>query len=167
LDRARVFGGVNALESSSMTQLAGEDHSLVDAVMSASSALDGLTARSLAAVNEEVTVVQYRTLTVLATRGPQTVHRLAEHMGVHASTMTRMYKRLVKRKLVRTASTADGREVMIALSNSGSALVKKVTAVRSRVIGGAIRRLDPSERATAERVLHDLAIAAGRERANA
>jgi hypothetical protein len=39
--------------------------------------------------------------------------------------------------------------------------------VRNRVIGAAVRRIDPRERATVKRALHDFAIAAGRERANA
>jgi DNA-binding MarR family transcriptional regulator len=104
-----------------MTQVSGQEHSLVEAVLNASSALDGLTARSLAAVYEGVTVAQFRALVVLATRGPQTVHGLAEHLGVHSSTMTRMYTRLVKHKLVRRMrSTADGREVVLALSSSGA-----------------------------------------------
>ncbi len=47
-----------------------EDH-LVDAVLSASRVLVAIAARSLADVGEEVTLTQYRSLVVLASRGPR------------------------------------------------------------------------------------------------
>jgi hypothetical protein len=68
----------------------GMPDAVVDALMRASRALVAITARSLSSVNEEVTLAQFRTLVVLSTRGPQTVTALAEHLDVHASTMTRM-----------------------------------------------------------------------------
>ena len=48
----------------------GEDQ-LVDAVLSASRVLVAIAARSLADVGEEVTLTQYRSLVVLASRGPR------------------------------------------------------------------------------------------------
>ena len=93
---------------------------VVDALLRASRALVAITARSLSAVNEDVTLPQFRSLVVLATAGPQTVSALADRLAVHASTMTRMCNRLVDRGLVvRAPSAVDRREVVIALTDDG------------------------------------------------
>ena len=60
--------------------------SVVDAVLSASRVLVAVAARSLADVAEEVTLTQYRTLVVLASRGPQNLAGLAEAVGVAPAT---------------------------------------------------------------------------------
>ena len=46
---------------------------MVDAVLTASRVLVAIAARSLADAGEEVTLTQYRSLVVLASRGPQGV----------------------------------------------------------------------------------------------
>ena len=97
---------------------------VVDAILQASRALVAITARSISAVNQEVTLPQFRSLVVLATAGPQTVSALADRLAVHASTMTRMCNRLVARGLVlRAPSAVDRREVVIALSTMGTTVV--------------------------------------------
>ena len=55
---------------------------MVDAVLSASRVLVAVAARSLADAGEDVTLTQYRSLVVLASRGPQTVAELAELLAV-------------------------------------------------------------------------------------
>jgi len=55
--------------------------SVVDAVLSASRVLVAVAARSLADIAEEVTLTQYRTLVVLASRGPQNLVGLARPSG--------------------------------------------------------------------------------------
>ncbi|HVA08798.1 MAG TPA: MarR family transcriptional regulator, partial [Acidimicrobiales bacterium] len=62
---------------------------VVDAVLSASRVLVAIAARSLSDVAEEVTLTQYRTLIVLASRGPQNLAGLAEAVGVTSATATR------------------------------------------------------------------------------
>jgi len=52
------------------------------AVLSASRVLVAVAARSLGDVAEEVTLTQYRTLVVLASRGPQSLAALAEAIDV-------------------------------------------------------------------------------------
>ena len=49
-----------------------EPDALVDAVLGASRVLVAVAARSLADAGEDVTLTQYRSLIVLASRGPQT-----------------------------------------------------------------------------------------------
>jgi DNA-binding MarR family transcriptional regulator len=124
----------------------GIPDAVVDALLRASRALTGITARSLSSVNEEVTLAQFRTLQALSTHGPQTVTALAEHLDVHASTMTRMCSRLVTRGLVvRLPSAVDRREVVIELSGSGTELVNEVTESRRREFALIVERLSIDE----------------------
>ncbi len=51
-------------------------------------------ARSIAQVDDAVTLPQYRALVASAARGPQRVTDLAEELGVHPSSVTRMCDRL-------------------------------------------------------------------------
>ena len=67
----------------------------------ASRALVGVAARSLAGVEEQVTLVQYRAL-VLLDAGPQNVGTLAKALGIHPSTATRLCDRLTTKGLVKT-----------------------------------------------------------------
>jgi DNA-binding MarR family transcriptional regulator len=117
------------------------DDELVDAVMTASRALLAVTARSLASVDEEVTLPQYRALVVLAQRGPRRPADLAAALAVTPSTGTRMCDRLVARGLVRRERPEDDRRsVAVSLSDSGQVLVRDVTRRRradlSRLLGG-------------------------------
>jgi len=139
------------------------DH-VVDALLRASRALVSITARSLSSVNEEVTLPQFRTLVVLGTRGPQTVSALADHLAVHASTMTRMCNRLVTRGLVvRAPSPNDRREVVITLSPAGTVLVDSVMATRRRELDAVVRRMSESEQHAVVSALHTFARAAGED----
>src|SRR3954463_2477740 len=70
---------------------------ITDAVVAASRVLVAVAARSLSAVNTDVTLPQYRTLVVLASRGPQPLGYLAEQLDVSPSTATRMCDRLLRK----------------------------------------------------------------------
>ncbi|WP_406045877.1 MarR family transcriptional regulator [Micromonospora sp. NBC_00898] len=91
----------------------------------------GLAARSLADLDADVTLPQYRALVVLASRGPQRVVDIATELKVNPSTGTRMCDRLVRKGLIRRYRTAaDRRAVRLTLTATGRALVEKVTARR-------------------------------------
>jgi len=146
----------------SMTEPTDMPDAVVDALMRASRALVTITARSLSSVNEEVTLAQFRTLIVLSTRGPQTVTALAEHLDVHASTMTRMCTRLVTRGLVmRVPSAVDRREVVITLSNAGAGLVEAVMENRRQEFDAIVQRLSDIEQRAVIDALEAFAAAAG------
>jgi DNA-binding MarR family transcriptional regulator len=131
-------------------------------MMRASRALIAITARSLAAVNDEVTLAQFRTLVVLSTRGPQTVTALAEHLDVHASTMTRMCTRLVSRGLVvRVPSAIDRREVVITMSTAGTDLMQTVMQNRRREFDAIVGRMSDVEQTAVIGALEAFAAAAG------
>src|SRR6188768_2205511 len=103
----------------------------VRALMFASRAFVGLTARSLAVVEGEVTLPQFRALVVLAVRGPQRSIDIADELQVNPSTGTRMLDRLIRKGLVRRLrSTADRRVVRVRLTAAGHDIVEQVLTRR-------------------------------------
>jgi DNA-binding MarR family transcriptional regulator len=134
----------------------------VDALLRASRALVAITSRSLRAVNQDVTLPQFRSLVVLATAGPQTVSALADRLAVHASTMTRMCNRLVTRGLVvRAPSAVDRREVVIALTTMGTSVVEDVMSARRLELDQVIGRIGDEDRMAVVVALNKFAQAAG------
>ncbi len=135
---------------------------VVDAVVSASRALVGVAARSIAAASEDVTVVQYRTLVVLASRGPQSLGGLAALVGVTPATATRTCDRLVRKHLIaRHAQRADRRQVRISLSPRGRQMVDAVTQYRRAEIHRIVATIARDEQHQLVRGLTDFARAAG------
>jgi DNA-binding MarR family transcriptional regulator len=103
----------------------------VQALMLASRAFVALTARSLASVEGEITVPQFRTLVVLAVRGPQRSVDIADELRVNPSTGTRMLDRLIRKGLVRrTRSATDRRVVQVRLTPTGRNVVERVLTLR-------------------------------------
>lgn len=125
----------------------GDVKGAAESTLVASRALVGVAARSLASIEGIITLIQYRALVLLATRGNLNVGSIAEALGVHASTATRLCDRLVQRRLIeRRTSVESRREVVIGLTASGRALVRSVTDRRRREITKIIGRLDPKQR---------------------
>ena len=136
--------------------------SVVDAVLSASRVLVAVAARSLADIAEEVTLTQYRTLVVLASRGPQNLVGLAGAVTVTPATATRMCDRLVKKKLiVRQSEQDDRRQVRLALTKKGLKLVGAVTNRRRREIEAILSTIAPEEQFVLVQALSQFAAAAG------
>src|ERR1700722_8592074 len=95
-----------------------------EAVLVGSRALVGVAARSLAATENTITLVQYRALVLLASRGDLNVGALAERLGVHQSTATRLCDRLVTKGLIdRATSSESRREVLVRLTPAGLSLI--------------------------------------------
>jgi DNA-binding MarR family transcriptional regulator len=119
-------------------------------------------ARSLADVAEEVTLTQYRTLVVLASRGPQNLAGLAEAVGVTPATATRMCDRLVRKDLVRRRTDRDDRrQLRVALTVKGRSLVDDVTGRRRQEIGRIMSEIPAEQQAVLVQALGRLASAAG------
>ena len=136
--------------------------SVIDSVLSASRVLVAVAARSLSDVAEEVTLTQYRTLVVLASRGPQNMAGLAEAVGVTPATATRMCDRLVKKKLiVRRNERGDRRQVRLVPSKTGLDLVTAVTSRRRQEIEKIIDAVPIEERSVLVQALGRFAAAAG------
>jgi DNA-binding MarR family transcriptional regulator len=139
-----------------------ERETVVDAVLSASRVLVAVAARSLAEVADEVTLTQYRSLVVLASRGPQSVAELAEAVAVTPPTASRLCGRLVRKGLVsRREDRRDRRLVRLVLTGAGRGLVDAVTARRRIEIARLLESVpEQAQRAMVE-ALGQLAGAAG------
>ena len=119
-------------------------------------------ARSLAAVDESVTLPQYRVLVVLASRGPQLMGHLAEALDVHQSTATRVCDRLVGKGLVeRSSGHRSRREVRIELTAKGRGIVHDVSAARRVDIERIVARIPPAVRSATVEALTAFNDAAG------
>jgi DNA-binding MarR family transcriptional regulator len=124
--------------------------------------LVAVAARSLAGVPDEVTLPQYRALVVLASRGPQNAGALADALGVHISTLTRLCDRLVDKSLIaRRVSSTSRREVELSLTVRGRRLVKSVTERRRREIATIVARVPRARRGAMVRALQTFGEAAG------
>ena len=138
------------------------EEAMVDAVLTASRVLVAIAARSLADAGEEVTLTQYRSLVVLASRGPQSVAALAEALAVTPPTASRLCERLVRKGLVRRrAGRHDRRQARVALTESGSALIDTVTARRRDEIADLLASIPPEDRRFVVVALRQLAASAG------
>lgn len=136
--------------------------SIVDAVLSASRVLVAVAARSLADAGEEVTLTQYRSLVVLASRGPQGVAALAEAVAVTPPTASRLVDRLVKKGMVRRRTDRqDRRQVRIALSDSGRELIDAVSARRRLEIADLLAAIPHETQRSVAIALAQLAESAG------
>jgi DNA-binding MarR family transcriptional regulator len=92
-----------------------------------SRAFVGLTARSLAGIDGDVTLPQFRVLVVLAVRSAQRSVVIAEELGVNPRRGTRMCDRLVRKGLIpRLRSTSDRRVVRLRLARAGHDIVEQV-----------------------------------------
>lgn len=128
--------------------------SLVDAVLSASRVFVAIAVRSLADTAEDVTLAQYRTLVVLASRGPQTLFGLATNLAVSPATATRMCDRLVRKGLIRRTHEQDDRRTLrLDLTPSGRALVDNVTRRRRKEIRALLKKVPTVEQNELVRVL--------------
>jgi DNA-binding MarR family transcriptional regulator len=135
---------------------------LVTAVLAASRVLVGVSARSLAGVEDAVTVTQFRTLVVLDSHGAINLNRLAELLDVTPSTAMRMIDRLMAAGLVtRSENPTDRREVQLGLTPSGSQLVQQVTTKRRREIARIVKAMPADQRTDLITALRAFADAAG------
>lgn len=125
---------------------AGETDEIVTALLTASRVLVGVSARSLAGVEDSVTLTQFRTLVVLHGHGPTRLIALAERLGVNASTALRTVDRLIAAGMVRRRENEnDRREVVIDLTPAGATVVSEVTSRRRAAIEGIVSAM-PAER---------------------
>ena len=135
---------------------------IVDAVLTASRVLVSVAARSLVDLDEEVTLTQFRSLVVLASRGPQGTASLAAALGVTPPTASRLCDRLVRKGLVRRRSDrTDRRQVRIALTEAGRHLVEQVTERRREEIAKLLDGIPDEARRSIVSGLQLLADAAG------
>jgi DNA-binding MarR family transcriptional regulator len=131
--------------------MAGLDAADIDevtsAMLTASRLLVAVSARSLAAVEETVTLPQFRMLVVLSTRSPAKLVTLAQLLGVNPSTAMRMVDRLAATGLItKQNSPHSGREISIEPTGAGRTLVEDVMTRRRAEIAGIVARMPAMHR---------------------
>src|SRR6516225_1906100 len=93
---------------------------ITDALLTASRLLVAISARSIGLVDETITIPQFRTLVILANRGPINLATLAGLLGVQPSATGRMVDRLVAAGLIdRLPHPTSRRELLAALTRRG------------------------------------------------
>lgn len=122
-------------------RLSAAEEEITDALLALSRVFVATAARSLARLDDEVTLPQFRTLVVLVSRGPQRIADLAAELDVSSSTATRMCDRLTRRGLVaRHVRADDRRAAWVALTTTGRDLVGEAMALRREAIADLVRQ---------------------------
>jgi DNA-binding MarR family transcriptional regulator len=155
---------VSAVARSRRTKAAdaADVQGLVTAVLTASRVLVSVSARSLAGVEDVVTVTQFRTLVVMDAHGELNLNGLAALLDVTPSTALRMIDRLLVADLVtRRDNPANRREVLLGLTEQGRRIVAKVTTKRRAEITKIVTAMPSSQRSELVNALRAFADAAG------
>jgi DNA-binding MarR family transcriptional regulator len=135
---------------------------ITDALMTASRLLVAISARSIGQVDETITIPQFRTLVILASRGPINLATLAGLLGVQPSATGRMVDRLVAAGLIdRLPHPTSRRELLAALTRRGRDVVRRVTAHRRAEIAAIVEKMPPPEGHGLVRALTAFTVAGG------
>lgn len=130
--------------------------------MAAARVLVGVVARSVADVEDRVSLPQLRVLVLVATRGPLNLAAVADALGVHPSNATRTVERLVVAGFVDRRDAADDRRnVRLTLTKKGQRLVDSVFERRRAAIAQVVDRMPESKRRALPGALESFAEAAG------
>jgi DNA-binding MarR family transcriptional regulator len=134
----------------------------VEAVMLAARVLVAVSARSVAAIEDEVTLPQLRVLVMVASRDELNLGSVAAGLGVHPSNATRAVDRLVKAGLLdRRDDPTDRRNLVLELTSAGRALVERVMNDRRAAIAHILDRMPAGRRRSLVPVLRSFAAAGG------
>ncbi|SDL02974.1 CBS domain-containing protein [Streptomyces indicus] len=132
------------------------------AVLAASRLLVAVSARSLAEVEETLTLLQFRLMVVLGVSGAATMHRLSGLLGVEGRVVRRLVEMLLSSGLVQESERMrDRMEADYVLSPRGLDLVHDVTRRRMEAITRILESMPDEERAALVPVLRAFARAAG------
>jgi DNA-binding MarR family transcriptional regulator len=111
-------------------------------VLAASKALVAVAARSLAPVEEELTLAQYRALLLVVEGRASSPGELADRLDVHPSNATRLIDRMVARGLLtREMAEGDRRAIVLEATTAGRALIGQVLDQRRRDIDRILDRM--------------------------
>ncbi|HEY5356810.1 MAG TPA: MarR family transcriptional regulator [Streptosporangiaceae bacterium] len=134
----------------------------IDAIMLAAQALVGVTAQSVAEVEDLVTLPQLRVLVLVAGRGPLNLHALAMAMGIHPSNATRACDRLVAAGLLRRLeSSVDRRNLVLGLTDDGQQLVSAMVQRRRRAVAAVLEQVPATRRRALASAMRTFGLAAG------
>jgi DNA-binding MarR family transcriptional regulator len=132
-----------------------------DTLQSAARIFSAITAESIAQVGEGVTLPQLRVLVLASQPGHLNATGVAEALGVHLSSASRICDRLVQAGLLaRRDLPQDRRNVELTLTPTGERLLASVNDHRRDVFTRILRRMDASARAALAEALSGFVAAA-------
>jgi len=133
-----------------------------EAALTASRALLGIVARSVAPALEAVSLPQFRVLVLLSAQGPTRVGQLAEQVGANPSTFSRSVDRMVAGGwVIRSGNPDSRREVLLELTDDGRWLVESVHTRRRRAIAAVLEKMTAADRDALTKALGAFTVAAG------
>ena len=110
-----------------------------------------------ALVRNGLSIAMWRVLAALSNRGEQRQIDLVDMTSIDASTMSRLVTRLVRMGLVtRARSKTSSREVVVALSPKGSALVQRLIPIAQQLEQTASAGLPAKDLAVLKRLLSQM-----------
>jgi DNA-binding MarR family transcriptional regulator len=117
-----------------------------DLLLIASRLLVAISARSIARVDETMTIPQLRAVLVVAAAGRMTVENLSNALGGERSATGCVAERLVAAGLVALRPHGKSRrELLVVLTPRGAKLVEDLAAFGRQEWGGVVRRMAPAE----------------------
>ncbi|MEV7004396.1 MarR family transcriptional regulator [Streptomyces sp. NPDC093982] len=126
---------------------ADEVDAVTRALLTASRLLMAISARSLAEVEERLTLPQFRMLVVLSTHTATKLVTLADLLNVAPSTAMRMVDRLIAAGLADRQTNPDNRrETLLQLTDEGRCAVAEVMARRRAELSEIVARLNAKQR---------------------
>jgi DNA-binding MarR family transcriptional regulator len=135
---------------------------ITDALLTASRLLVAISARSIAQVDDSITIPQFRTLVILSNRGEINLATLASLLGVQPSATGRMVDRLVSAGLIdRLPHPTSRRELLATLTKRGREIVRRVTEHRRTEIAAIVENMPLAERHGLVRALSAFTAAGG------
>ena len=135
---------------------------VVDGLLGTSRVLVALAAKSVSEHDPDVTLVQFRSLVVLASRGPQRITDLAVGLGIAPSTVTRLCDRLVRRGFVqRFRRAGDRRATWVALTERGRDFVGDVMRYRRTTVTRLVQGISVDDPEAFAKGLNAFVVAAG------
>jgi DNA-binding MarR family transcriptional regulator len=134
----------------------------VAAVLDASRALVAITVQSFAAVEDSADLAGIRALAFVAAHESVSLRDLADALGMHVSTASRLCDRLVARGLLdRRDDPADRRQLALRLTAAGGKVVDRMFAQRRTAVAAILDRMPGPQRDRLAEALLAFAAAAG------
>lgn len=124
-----------------------DEDEVVESVLAAARVLVAVSAQSVAASADTVTLPQLRVLVMLASQPSMNLNGVAARLGVHSSNATRAVDRLVAAGLIdRRDDPADRRNLLLGLTAAGDELVQDVMQRRRDTIAKILEQMTPERR---------------------
>ena len=146
----------------SSTAPPGSADEAVEVLLRTSRVLVGVASRALEQLGEEVTLSQFRLLSVLGEHGPIASVEAAGWLGTAGSSVTRLADRLEESGHVRRRREPPNRSVVhLELTSSGRALLDRVWGWRREELARLVRQLPPGSAELIETAMRAFVEAAG------